>query len=209
MRHYLGMMIIFAAVGMNIQAFKISTDGSKLVDVTSYIPSIKTDIIYATDRNFTGTPIYKAAKCFLLKEVADSLAEVQKKLHEKGLGLLVWDAYRPLPAQQRLWDVCPDPRYVSPPDKGGKHTRGTTVDLTIITLADGKPLEMPTGFDDLSPKARYDYPDVSAEAKKNRALLREIMEQHNFKVIINEWWHFDYIGWQDYPVLNVDFDKLK
>lgn len=181
---------------------------SSLIDVTMLIPKIKTDIIYATNRNFTKKVIYTQPKCYLLKEVAGQLAKVQKELNEIGLGVLIWDAYRSLPVQKRLWDVCPDERYVGNPKKGGRHTRGTTVDLTIIRLADGKLLEMPTGFDDFTEKAACDSKDCSAEAKKNRLLLRVLMEKHGFSGIESEWWHFDYKGWQQYPVLSVEFDEL-
>ena len=176
-----------------------------LVELTTIIPTIKIDLIYATDRNFTGKKIYTNPRCMLLKNVADKLACVQHELSKMGLGLLIWDAYRPLQAQKKLWEICPDSRYVCPPEKGGKHTRGTTVDLTLIRLIDGMQLEMPTGFDDFSPKAAADYADVSPAAKKNRALLQQIMCKYGFTIFRTEWWHFDIKDWQQYPVLDIDF----
>lgn len=190
-----------------LQSFLLM-NAAQLVDVTKVIPNIKTDIVYATNRNFTGKVIYKVPKCYLLQQVAEHLAKVQKELNEIGLGLLVWDAYRPLPAQWKLWNVCPNPRYVGDPRKGGFHTRGVAVDLTIICLSDGSSLEMPTGFDDFTPKASAHYADISDEAKKNRLFLRLIMEKHGFVNFASEWWHFNYRGWQNYPVLEIDFDEL-
>ncbi len=195
--------IIFFA----LQTFLL-IDATQLVDVTKVIPNIKTDIMYATDRNFTGKVIYKAPKCYLLQQVAEQLAKVQKELNEVGLGLLVWDAYRPLPAQWRLWNVCPGPRYVGDPRKGGFHTRGTAVDLTIIRLSDGSLLEMGTGFDDFSPRAAFDCADISDEAKRNRLFLKNLMEKYGFANYKNEWWHYNYHGWQNCPVLQIDFDAL-
>ncbi len=193
---------------MEVLPFARSCDASQLVDVMQVNERIKVDLIYATNRNFTGKVIYKQPKCYLLKEVAEQLNQVQKKLEKEGYGLLIWDAYRPLPAQQRLWDVCPDSRYVSPPSKGGKHTRGTTVDLTMVDLKTGKMVEMPTGFDDFSFKAASNYEGAPEQAKKNRALLQRVMIAHGFSTIKNEWWHFDYKDWNSYPVLEVDFELL-
>ena len=181
---------------------------SHLVDVTKIIPNIKTDSIYATNRNFTGTVIYTSSKCYALKEVADQLKKVQSALNKDGLGLLIWDAYRPLPAQWRLWNVCPDPRYVGDPRKGGWHTRGAAVDLTIVRLSDNSLLAMGTGFDDFSPKAAFDCVDISDEAKKNRSLLKRVMEKYGFVNYKNEWWHYNYRRIQTYPVLSIEFAEL-
>ncbi len=181
-----------------------------LVDISTLIPNIKTDCVYATTRNFTGKKIYSKPGCYLLKPVALNLARVQKELESKGLGLLVWDAYRPLPAQQRLWDAVSDDKkkFVANPKMGGKHTRATTVDLTIVRLADGKLLDMGTGHDDFTDKAYYDCPTISNKAKENRKLLHDVMCKHGFEPIAHEWWHFDYKGWRNYPVLDVEFDSI-
>ncbi len=185
-----------------------SKEMPELIDIAKVIPNIKIDCVYATTRNFTGKQIYLKPICYLLKPVAKQLAKVQKELEKQGLGLHVWDAYRPLPAQKRLWDVCPDERYVAPPSKGGRHTRGTTVDLTIYRLSDGKLLEMGTDFDDFTEKAHADCRTISDEAKRNRKLLRDLMVKYGFEPYRYEWWHFDFHGWQNYPVLEVDFDAI-
>ncbi len=180
----------------------------KMVNLRTFIPNVRIDCMYATDRNFTGKVIYKEPKCYLLKEVAEQLKKVQAELNKKGLGILVWDAYRPMEAQKRLWEVFPDPRYVAPPDKGGKHTRGTSIDLTIIQLSNGKQLEMPTEFDNFTKKAWLDSDDCSDEAKKNRTMLITAMKKYGFEPIKTEWWHFDYKGWRDLPPLQITFDQL-
>ena len=104
-----------------------------------------------------------------------------------------------------MWEVCPDSRYVYPPEKGGKHTRGTTVDLTLVNFKTGKELEMPTSFDDFTEKAHTDFMGHSKEVIENRRILQEAMEKFGFKGIPREWWHFDIEGWQDYPALDIDF----
>lgn len=181
-----------------------------LVDITTVISNIKVDCVYATTRNFTGKKIYTRPVCCLLKSVALTLARVQKDLESHGLGLLVWDAYRPLSAQQTLWDAVTEDKkkFVANPKMGGKHTRGTTVDLTIIRLSDGALLDMGTGHDDFTDKAYYACPTISEDAKKNRKLLHDLMCKHGFEPIAHEWWHFDVKGWHSYPVLDIALDAI-
>lgn len=181
----------------------------QLVELTQINPRIRVQLVYATPHNFTGKIIYKkSAKAYLLKEVAQALSDVQKELELQGFGLLVWDAYRPMQGQQALWDAFPDERFVSPPQKGGRHTRGTTVDLTLVRLSDGTSLEMPSGFDSFTPQAASACADVSSQALKNRTLLQNVMKKHGFTPIASEWWHFDYKGWQDHEPLAIDFDMI-
>jgi D-alanyl-D-alanine dipeptidase len=118
-----------------------------------------------------------------------------------GLGLKIWDGYRPIAVQWKFWELMPDERYVSDPRKGGRHTRGTAVDLTLVTK-NGQELLMPTAFDDFSGKASCDYMDAPVEAIKNRDLLRKIMEKHGFVGLVNLWWHFDLIGWRNHPPID-------
>jgi D-alanyl-D-alanine dipeptidase len=120
-----------------------------------------------------------------------------------GLGLKVWDGFRPMAAQWKFWELVPDERYVSDPRKGGRHTRGTAVDLTLITK-EGQELLMPSEFDDFSEKAHRDYKEAPLEAIWNRELLREVMESHGFEGLPSEWWHFDLKGWKDYPPLDLN-----
>jgi D-alanyl-D-alanine dipeptidase len=181
----------------------------QLVELTKINPHIRVQLVYATPHNFTGKIIYKkCAKAYLLAEVAQALSAVQKELELQGFGLLVWDAYRPMQGQQALWDAYPDERFVLPPQKGGRHTRGTTVDLTLVRLSDGTQLEMPTGFDSFTPQAASDCGDVSPVILKNRTLLQSMMKKHGFTPIASEWWHFDYKGWQDHAPLAIDFGQI-
>ncbi len=179
-----------------------------LVNIQKINPTIRIFIPYATQDNFTGQPVYDRAVCYLRKEVAEQLDRVQKKLHKMGLGLLVWDGYRPLSAQKKFWALVPDERYVANPAQGGRHNRGAAVDVTLVTL-NGVELEMPTKFDDFTQRAHRDYMDLPAHVIKNRELLEKVMHQEGFEGWHNEWWHFDAKGWQQYDVLDVSFEELE
>jgi D-alanyl-D-alanine dipeptidase len=178
-----------------------------LVAITQINGSIKLDIKYATTDNFTKSSVYSCATCYLLCTVARQLDNVQKELQEMGLGLLIWDGYRPLGVQKIFWDLVPDERYVANPALGSLHNRGCAVDCTLVKN-DGSLLEMPTGFDDFSCKAHRGYEHATPEAKKNRAFLESIMGKHGFVGLSTEWWHFDYKEWQEYPLLDIPFEAL-
>ena len=121
-----------------------------LVNVAQAIPDIVIDLRYATDNNFTGEVIYIKVVCAVHEDLIPALQAIQAELRELGLGLKIWDGYRPQAAQWRFWELCPDERYVSDPRKGGRHTRGTAVDVTLIDLKTGKEIDMPTLFDDFT-----------------------------------------------------------
>lgn len=184
----------------------------ELIEVQKLNPSILVYLPYTTKDNFTHEPIYPASfKCMLAKEPAHALCLVQKDLQAKGLGLKIWDAYRPRSCQICLWEVCakqyPDEKergkYVANPySEGIWHPRGYSVDVTLVDK-NGKELHMPTGFDDFSPQAWSDSADVDEVAKQNRVILIEAMSKRGFKVVKCEWWHFDYQGWQDQPILDI------
>ncbi|MBE6922352.1 MAG: hypothetical protein E7465_04115 [Ruminococcaceae bacterium] len=160
------------------------------VKVRDYIPDIVVELKYATSGNFTGTVIYDFTEVYLRYSTVLKLMDVQAELREQGLRLKIWDGFRPLEAQQKLWNAKPDPNYVSNPATGkNSHSRGNTVDLTLVD-AEGKELEMPTGFDDFTAYANRDYSDCTDAAAKNAMLLQETMEKNGFEGLQSEWWHF-------------------
>lgn len=172
------------------------------------IPGVVLDLRYASTRNFTHKRVYPIARCLLRRAVAARLARVQARLARRGLGLELWDCYRPISVQQRFWKLVPDPRYVArpvvrngKPVSGSKHNRGAAVDLTLVD-ARGRELEMPTDHDDFSAKAHLDYAGASAAARRNRAILRRAMEAEGFTALATEWWHYDGPGWRRYPLSN-------
>jgi zinc D-Ala-D-Ala dipeptidase len=173
----------------------------ELVDILSVNPTIALDIRYATDNNFTHHKLYSVVKCLLRREPAESLSAVQKELKTHGLGLKIFDGYRPLSIQKKLWEAVPDDRYVANPAKGSRHNRGAAVDLTIIDSL-GRDIKMPTPFDNFTDKAHCDYMKLPKKVLKNRALLEEVMERHGFLRMPTEWWHFDFHGWGKFPILD-------
>ena len=169
-----------------------------LVAVVDYIPGIYTELRYASDNNFTHQVIYDFSGAYLRYGTVQKLASAQESLETAGYSLLIWDAFRPVSAQFKLWEICPDPAYVANPEKGySSHSRGSTVDITLVTL-DGDPVEMPTDFDDFTAMADRDYSDVSDEAAANAGLLEEAMTAAGFKPYSAEWWH--YSDTEPYPV---------
>ena len=168
------------------------------VRVKDYIPDIEVLLMYATDGNFTGEVIYTFTDAYLRYGTVKKLSEAQEALKELGYRILIWDAFRPVSAQFVLWDVCPDSRYVANPLTGySSHSRGNTIDLTIVTLA-GDEVEMPTGFDDFSYYADRDYSDCTELAASNATMLEDIMMEAGFEPYSGEWWHFS--DYDYYPV---------
>ena len=176
----------------------------RLLDITHLTSSLILDLKYSTTDNFTKVQIYPTnARCLFLPEVGEAICQVIKKLSSQGLTLLIWDGYRPLSCQKKLWEVCPNPMYVSPPEMGGRHTRGTAVDCTLVSLESGELLEMGTPFDDFTEKAHRDYVKLEKNVLENRKLLEKLMEDEGFIGLETEWWHFDFAGWENCPPLDV------
>ena len=177
-----------------------------LVDVRSLSPDIKVEMRYAGSDNFTGKRIYDCGRCFLRPETAAKLANAQRALGKLGLSLKIWDCYRPLSAQKLFWSLVPDPRFVADPKTGSRHNRGSAVDVTLVD-ARGKELEMPTGFDDFTPRAAHGETRLPARIIHNRRLLAESMEKAGFQRLASEWWHYDDSDGNG-DILDVPFDEL-
>jgi zinc D-Ala-D-Ala dipeptidase len=180
----------------------------KLVDLEKYIPGLVLDIRYATKNNFTGERIYDLAKAYGRKPVADALKKIQEELKAAGLGIKIFDAYRPYRVTVKFYEVYRDTTYVASPYRGSRHNRGCALDLTLIYLKTGEELKMPTGYDAFTKDAWPSTPAKDPEAAKNRLLLISAMEKHGFRVNSSEWWHFDFFGWKNFEVLDVDFSEL-
>ena len=176
----------------------VALDDEEFVRVTKYVPGIRQDLRYAGERNFTGQRIYDFPDAYLRWGTVKKLQAVQAELESQGLGLKIWDGFRPVSAQYRLWEVCPDPTYVANPETGySAHSRGNTLDVTLVD-SQGRELEMPTGFDDFTTLADRDYSDCPETAAANARLLEKTMERHGFSGYAGEWWHFS--DTDSYPV---------
>lgn len=183
---------------------------AQLVELQRVVPDIHLEVRYATANNFMKKVLYPQPRVFVRREVAHALGRVQRRLAARNLSLLVFDGYRPWRITKKMWDDTPpkDRGFVANPQKGSKHNRGGAVDLTLYDLKTSKPLEMTSAYDEFSPRAAFNYKGGSARSHINRDLLRHCMEAEGFQVLPHEWWHFDYKGWKDFPLLDYSFDEL-
>ncbi|MBC7186394.1 MAG: M15 family metallopeptidase [Calditrichaeota bacterium] len=184
-----------------------ATPSTDLVDIRGLDSTIVVDLKYATADNFVGDTLYAANVCFLRRPTAERLVRVQRRLREAGLGLKVYDCYRPLSVQWRMWELVPDTRYVADPRKGSRHNRGAAVDVTLVD-SNARELPMPSSFDDFTERASRSFMAAPPEALHHRALLEEAMTAEGFLPLPSEWWHFDDPEWQRYPVLDIPLEKL-
>jgi CubicO group peptidase (beta-lactamase class C family)/D-alanyl-D-alanine dipeptidase len=181
-----------------------------LAEPSKLDPTIKLDVRYATDRNFTGVPVYESAQSFLQRPAAEATVRAHQALNKQGYGLLIHDGYRPWYVTKMFWDSVPDNfhGFVADPEKGSRHNRGCAVDLTLYDLQTGEPIEMVGVYDEMSPRSFPLYPGGTSLQRYHRELLRKAMEAQNFTVNPIEWWHFDYNDWQQYPIVNKSFEDL-
>ncbi|SHJ73297.1 D-alanyl-D-alanine dipeptidase [Hymenobacter daecheongensis DSM 21074] len=180
-----------------------------LVSLPAAIPTLRLDIRYATARNFMGEALYATAAAYLRRPAAEALAAAQHELATHGLGLLVFDAYRPYRTTVRMWDKIQNETYAAPPWRGSRHNRGCSVDVGLVALATGRPVPMPTDFDDFTPAAHADYEPVPPDARHYRTLLRTVLAHHGFQNYPGEWWHFDFHRWAEFDLLDVAFEELE
>jgi D-alanyl-D-alanine dipeptidase len=181
-----------------------------LIELTKLSNTIKLDIRYATADNFVGKPVYPEARAFLQRPAAAALLRVHEELKKQGLGLVIFDGYRPWSITKLFWDVVPEDKrkFVANPEKGSKHNRGCAVDLSIYDLKTGKLIDMPSGFDEFTERASPDYAGGSEKERANRNLLRKLMEAQDFTVNPNEWWHFDHKDWEKYAIYDIAFSEI-
>ena len=178
-----------------------------LVELVKIDPSIKLDIRYATNRNFLSTPVYDEARAFMQRPAAEAVARASQKLHEKGFGLMIYDAYRPWYVTKIFWDATPpeNHKFVADPAEGSRHNRGCAVDLTMYDLKTGEAVPMTGLYDEMSERSYPTYKGGTEEERRNRETLRAAMEAEGFTVYDYEWWHFDFKGYEKYPILNLKF----
>jgi D-alanyl-D-alanine dipeptidase len=157
------------------------------------------DLRYATADNITGRPIYARSLALLHQTAAAALERALVLATARGLGLRLFDAYRPPEAQARLWQALPDPRFVADPRLGSPHGRGVAVDLTLTTA--DMDLDMGTGFDTMTPFSRHDCEDLPMPALRNRSLLAGIMAVAGWESYAEEWWHYQLPDATSYPLL--------
>jgi D-alanyl-D-alanine dipeptidase len=183
---------------------------NRLVELIALDPSIHLDIRYATANNFTGRVLYPEARAFLIGAAAQALVRAHALARADGFGLTIHDAYRPWSVTKQLWDATPPAKrnFVANPKRGSRHNRGCAVDLTLHDLKTGAAVEMPSDYDEFGPRAYRDYGGGSALARANRVRLERYMDQAGFRGMSNEWWHFDFRGWEAFPILDLPFPAM-
>jgi D-alanyl-D-alanine dipeptidase len=181
----------------------------ELINLEEFVPGLIMDIRYATTNNFMHEQMYNMAKAYARKPVAEALKKIQAELKPQGMGIKIFDAYRPYKATVKFYEVYHDTTYVASPYRGSRHNRGCALDLTVIDLKTGKELPMPTEYDSFKKEAWPSTPVNDPVIRKNRQLLIDVMQKHGFKVNGSEWWHYDFNGWKNYEVMDIDFEELE
>jgi D-alanyl-D-alanine dipeptidase len=161
------------------------------VNLKDYSQDFVYDMKYATTDNFLKAKVYDCAACFLRLKTVKALVEANKTFMKKGYKIKIFDCYRPLDIQKKMWKIVSNPEYVANPAKGSIHNRGGAVDITLVD-SNGKELEMGTPFDFFGKEASHNYADLSQEVKENRMLLKKIMTEANFNSFDSEWWHYNF-----------------
>lgn len=198
------------------------TAQGELVNPEDFIFDIIIDLRYSTpDHVFRNLPngniplpkFYTANECLVTRSLVEKLIIAQDSLrnikefngntYPEGIGLKIWDGYRPRAVQYLLFEIYPNPVYIADPASGSKHNRGGAVDVTLVDLATGEEFQMPTEFDDFSENASHSYNNLPQNVKNNRALLLNIMTSvAGLNYYEAEWWHYEVPGANSYPLLD-------
>ncbi|AVM49263.1 M15 family metallopeptidase [Capnocytophaga sp. oral taxon 878] len=149
------------------------------------------DMKYATPDNFLKQAVYECGDCYLRKSTAEALVKANAEFLKLGYRIKLFDCYRPLAVQKKMWKILPGTHYVANPAKGSKHNRGAAVDLTLVDK-DGNELDMGTPFDFFGKEAHHTCTTLPKKVLENRKLLKDILNKYNFKSIYSEWWHYEY-----------------
>jgi zinc D-Ala-D-Ala dipeptidase len=181
-----------------------------LVELVLLDPTLQLDIRYAGSNNFLGRAVYGQARAFLQRPAAEALIRVNATLHQEGYGLVIFDGYRPWSVTKAFWDATPEDKkeFVADPREGSKHNRGCAVDLSLIDLATGKEVAMPSEYDEMSERSAIHYTGGTEESRRLRDRLRKAMEAEGFEPYEPEWWHYNYREWKEYPILNIPFEAM-
>lgn len=202
-------IIFFCCAVIAAQPKEENKREADLVELKKLDKSIKLDIRYATADNFMGRVVYPEARAFLQRPAAEGVIRVHKLLKKEGLGLAIFDGYRPWSITKLFWDTVTleQRKFVADPATGSKHNRGCAVDLTLFDRKTGQLLPMPSGYDEFTERASPDYAGGTEEERANRDRLRKLMEAEGFTVNADEWWHFDFNEWQQYAIYDISFEE--
>ncbi|WP_454987638.1 M15 family metallopeptidase [Capnocytophaga leadbetteri] len=182
------LIITFLSALLSFVVWGQQSDFVRLKDLS---PDFVYELKYATPDNFLKQAVYDCGECYLRKSTAEALVKANEAFKQLGYRIKLFDCYRPLSVQKKMWKILPGTHYVANPAKGSKHNRGAAVDLTLVD-AQGKELNMGTPFDFFGKEAHHTYTEHPKEVLENRKLLKETLNKYNFKSIYSEWWHYEY-----------------
>ncbi|SDW27516.1 M15 family metallopeptidase [Flavobacterium degerlachei] len=184
---------------------KVVVNDTTFVNLKDYSSDFVYDMKYATEDNFLKAKVYDCAECYLRLKTVSALVEANKEFIKKGYRIKLFDCYRPLDIQKKMWKIVSNPKYVADPVKGSIHNRGGAVDITLVDTT-GKELDMGTDFDFFGIEASHNYTKLSDTVKQNRILLKSAMEAANFNSFDSEWWHYNLKAGLNDKVSNVKWD---
>lgn len=184
------LLVFFSATNLLQAQNATAISDTTFVNLKDYSADFVYDMKYATTDNFLKAKVYDCAECFLRLKTVKALVKANTKFIQKGYRIQLFDCYRPLDIQKKMWQIVANPEYVADPAKGSIHNRGGAVDITLVD-AGGKALDMGTPFDFFGPEASHNYQLLSDEVKQNRVLLKKIMQENGFVSFDSEWWHYN------------------
>ena len=194
------LLLVFFAATTLLKAQRVAAvSDTTFVNLKDYSTDFVYDMKYATSDNFLKAKVYDCAECFLRLKTVKALVKANKEFIRKGYRIQLFDCYRPLDIQKRMWQIVSNPEYVADPAKGSIHNRGGAVDITLVD-SKGVALDMGTPFDFFGAEAGHNYQNLSNEVKQNRVFLKQIMQENGFVSFDSEWWH--------YNLLNASKDKV-
>lgn len=202
-----GLYIIASIEKLN-ETIEIDSNKS-FVRIKDYVPGVVLDIKYASTQNVFYEKLYDKPYAFIRLAAAKALREVQQELKSYGVGLKIYDAYRPYSITCRMWNLMPDSIYMGKPWRGSKHNRGIALDLTLVDLRTKKEVRMPTPYDALIYPAHPDFMGLPDSVIRNRSLLISTMSKHGFSVAKNEWWHFDFAEGVNFELLDMPHAEIE
>ena len=198
---FLKYLIVFFII-IPCNTFDIIDGQQPLVNLESFTTEFAYEIRYASSNNFMKVPLYKCEACLLQEDVASALDQANQYFCEQGYKIKIYDCYRPLDIQKKMWEKVPNAIYVANPYEGGSvHNRGAAVDITLVTLDDCF-VDMGTDYDYFGREAHIDYEGHSKSILSNRKLLRDGMKLFGFDTIQSEWWHFSFRKINRFPIMN-------
>ena len=182
---------------------------NEMLDFEGFVSGIQLDIRFATNNNIIGEKLYASPKAFVRKPMAVSLEIIQEALRRRGYGLIILDAYRPYSVAEKMTEKMKNHTDKSFFENSVKHSRGASVDVSLFSLATGKEIQMPSGYCQSSAASLSNYPDLPDNVLENREILIQVMQQHGFRVSPDQWWHFDFMGWQAFDKMDLTFEEIQ